>query len=67
MSAAQPLDALKELSQDFPKYSAALSRRVAIPDQIARKAEIMARRGAEAIAIYINGRSYSHPELNAYS
>ena len=67
MSAPQPLDALKELSQDLPKYSAALSRRVAIPDPIARKAELMARRGADPLAVYINGRSYSHPELNAYS
>jgi UDP-glucose:glycoprotein glucosyltransferase len=67
MSSSQPLEALKELSQDFPKYSAALSRRVAIPDTIARKAELMARRGADPLAIYINGRSYSHPELNAYS
>ena len=67
MSAPEPLDALKEFSQDFPKYSAALSRRVAISDTIARKAEIMARRGAEPLAIYINGRTYSHPELNPYS
>jgi UDP-glucose:glycoprotein glucosyltransferase len=67
MSSSQPLEALKELSQDFPKDSAALSRRVAIPDTIARKAELMARRGADPLAIYINGRSYSHPELNAYS
>lgn len=66
MSAAQPLDALRELSQDFPKYSAALSRRIAVPDVIARKAELMARRGVDPLAIYINGRSYSHPDLNAY-
>jgi hypothetical protein len=37
-----------------------------VPDVIARKAELMARRGAEPLAIYINGRSYSHPDLNAY-
>jgi UDP-glucose:glycoprotein glucosyltransferase len=67
MSAPSPLDALRELSQDFPKYSAALSRRVPVPDDIARKAEIMARRGADPLAIYINGKSYSHPELNAYT
>jgi len=67
MSAPSPLDALRELSQDFPKYSAALSRRVPIPDAIARKAELMARRGADPLAIYINGKSYNHPELNAYT
>jgi len=67
MSAPQPLDALQELSQDFPKYSAALSRRVPIPDAIARKAEVMARRDVEPITLYINGKSYSHPELNAYT
>lgn len=67
MSAPQPLDALRELSQDFPKYSAALSRRVAIPDEIARKADLLARRGAEPATMFINGRSYSHPELNAYT
>lgn len=67
MSSTNPLGALQELSQDFPKYSAALSRKVPIPAAISRKADMLARRGPDPPAIYINGKSFSHPELNAFS
>lgn len=67
MSSSNPLDALQELSQDFPKYSAALSRRVPIPAAINKKADLLARRGPDSPAIYINGKAYSHPDVNAYS
>ena len=67
MSASDRLEALRELSQDFPKYSAAISRKVAVPDSMKQKAKDLARRGPDTPAIYINGKAYSHPELNAYT
>lgn len=67
MSASDRLEALRELSQDFPKYSAAISRKVAVPDAMKQKAKDLARRGPDSPSVYINGKAYTHPELNAYT
>lgn len=67
MSAADRLGALKELSQDFPKYSAAIARKVPVPEEMKQKAKDLARRGPDAPTVYINGKSYTHPDLNAFT
>ena len=67
MSATDRLEALKDLSQDFPKYSAAIARNVPVPDEMKQKAKDLARRGPDDPTFYINGKAYNHPELNAYT
>jgi UDP-glucose:glycoprotein glucosyltransferase len=67
MSSSDPLAALQDVSQDFPKYSAAIARKVEIPQSIAYKAMDLGRRGAETPGIYINGKVFRDKELNAYS
>nr|XP_018263998.1 UDP-glucose:glycoprotein glucosyltransferase [Kwoniella dejecticola CBS 10117]OBR86156.1 UDP-glucose:glycoprotein glucosyltransferase [Kwoniella dejecticola CBS 10117] len=64
-SSSNPLDALRELSQDFPKYSAALARRVEVSDGIRGKTRQMLQRGKAADAIYINGKAWNEG-LDAY-
>jgi UDP-glucose:glycoprotein glucosyltransferase len=67
MASDDPLSALEHLSQDFPKYSAALARKVNVPPKIRIKASQSLHRGQVAPAVYINGKAYRDPELNAYS
>jgi UDP-glucose:glycoprotein glucosyltransferase len=67
MASSNPLDALISLSQDFPKYSAAIARKVAIPDNISQKVEKLAIRGAVEAAVFINGKVISTDSLNAFS
>lgn len=67
MSSPDRLEALKSLSQDFPKYSAAIARKVSVPEEMKQKAKDLARRGPDSPSIYINGKAYTHPELNAYT
>ena len=66
MSSSDRLEALRELSQDLPKYSAAIARNVPVPDEMKQKAKDLARRGPDAPTVYINGKAFSHPDLNAY-
>ncbi|WRT66985.1 uncharacterized protein IL334_003951 [Kwoniella shivajii] len=65
MSSDNPLEALTHLSQDFPKYSAALARQVQVPDEIRTKARQMLQRGKSLEAIYINGKAWAEG-LDAY-
>ena len=67
MASEKPLDALLHLSQDFPKYSAALARKVTIPPNIRSKSLETLERGPVRPAIYINGKAYTDAELNVYS
>ncbi|WVQ78198.1 hypothetical protein IAT38_000281 [Cryptococcus sp. DSM 104549] len=67
MSSNDPLDALTHLSQDFPKYSAALARQVGIPEEIRAKGRSIAVRGQGKEAIYINGKAFTGAELDAYA
>lgn len=67
MSAPDRLEALRTLSQDFPKYSAAIARKVPVPDAMKQKAKDLARRGPDTPTVYINGKAFAHPELNAYT
>nr|XP_019013386.1 UDP-glucose:glycoprotein glucosyltransferase [Kwoniella pini CBS 10737]OCF52167.1 UDP-glucose:glycoprotein glucosyltransferase [Kwoniella pini CBS 10737] len=64
-SSSDPLISLKELSQDFPKYSAALARRVEVSDEIRGKTRQLLQRGNVAEAIYINGKAWNEG-LDAY-
>ena len=67
MASEKPLDALLHLSQDFPKYSAALARKVTVPPNIRAKSLETLDRGPVRPAIYINGKAYMDTELNGYS
>ncbi|KAK6902778.1 hypothetical protein I203_108037 [Kwoniella mangroviensis CBS 8507] len=64
-SSSSPLEALRVLSQDFPKYSASLARKVQVPDEIRDKAKSLLRRGEATEAIYINGKGWGEG-LDAY-
>ncbi|WVQ71501.1 hypothetical protein IAR50_001039 [Cryptococcus sp. DSM 104548] len=66
MSSNDSLEALTHLSQDFPKYSAALARKVDVPENILAKGRTIAVRGQGTQAIYINGKPFG-TDLNAYS
>ncbi len=67
MASEDPLEALIHLSQNFPKYSAALARKVIVPPNIWAKGTEISYRGRAAPAIYINGKAYKDPELDAFS
>lgn len=66
MGSSDPLDALLHVSQDFPKYSAAIARRVEVPEPIQRKMDGVIRRGLSEPAMYINGKPVSE-DINAFS
>ncbi|WVR05054.1 hypothetical protein IAU60_002066 [Kwoniella sp. DSM 27419] len=65
MQSGDPLMALRELSQDFPKYSAALARKVQVPEDIKAKGRTIWQRGQSDAGIWINGQAQA--ELNAYT
>lgn len=66
-SAPNPLEALQHISQDFPKYSAALARQVNITDAVQSRIDFMERRGQVDPAVVMNGRSIPAEEINAFS
>ena len=67
MDSPDKLDALVQLTQDFPKYSAALARKVNVSDAVSGTVVDMFRRAAPTTGIYINGKLFTEAELNAYS
>ncbi|KAK4688056.1 UDP-glucose:glycoprotein glucosyltransferase, partial [Tremellales sp. Uapishka_1] len=67
MASEDKLEALAQLSQDFPKYSAAIARRVIVDPVIAEHSVLMGKRGSQPSAFYINGKTIKDTELNAYS
>ncbi|OXG53132.1 UDP-glucose:glycoprotein glucosyltransferase [Cryptococcus neoformans] len=66
MSSDDPISALTHLSQDFPKYSAALAHQVEVPEDIQSKGRTIAVRGKAKEAIYINGKPFDR-DLNPYT
>ena len=66
MSSDDPISALIHLSQDFPKYSAALAHQVEVPEDIQSKGRTIAVRGKAKEAIYINGKPFDR-DLNPYT
>jgi UDP-glucose:glycoprotein glucosyltransferase len=66
-STPNPLEALLHISQDFPKYSAALARNVNITDAVQNRIDYMERRGQVDAAIYVNGKSVMAEEITAFS
>ena len=66
-SSSNPLEALQHISQDFPKYSAALARKVIITDAVQDKIRSMERRGQADATIYVNGKSVMAEEITAFS
>lgn len=67
MASSDPLDALIALSQDFPKYSAAIARKVAIPDNIQKRVEKVTLRGSAESTVFVNGKAITAEGLNAFS
>lgn len=67
MSSEDRLAALQHLSQDFPKYSAALARKVEVSPAIKGKVRDMMMAGPLPPAVYINGKAFSGSDLNAFS
>lgn len=66
MSSDDPISALTHLSQDFPKYSAALAHQVEVREDIQSKGRTIAVRGKAKEAIYINGKPFDK-DLNPYT
>lgn len=67
MASQDPLRALQELSQDFPKYSAALARNVESSLQVRLKIPDLFAMGPAEPAIYVNGKAFRGSDLNAYA
>ena len=67
ISSEDKLSALEHLSQDFPKYSAALARKVDVSQPIQNKVSEMLAMGPMPPAVYINGKAYSKAELDAFT
>ncbi|EIW69539.1 hypothetical protein TREMEDRAFT_44060 [Tremella mesenterica DSM 1558] len=67
MSSEDKLDALLHLSQDFPKYSAAIARNIDIPQNLAARREHLLTRGPASPTLVINGRNFKSSDMNAFS
>ncbi|KAL1411228.1 killer toxin resistant protein [Vanrija albida] len=64
--AEDPLEAFVALSQDLPKYTAALARHVDVPANIRERAERLAVRHPIGPAFYLNGRLLKDADLTAF-
>ena len=67
LSSEDKLSALENLSQDFPKYSAALARKVEVAQPIKDKVSELLAMGPVAPALYFNGKAYSRSGLDAFT
>ncbi|ORX39729.1 UDP-glucose:Glyco protein glucosyltransferase-domain-containing protein, partial [Kockovaella imperatae] len=67
MSSPDPLAALTHLSQDFPKYSAALARKVNVSGPISEAIGRMLSQPVPVRGIFINGKLHAESEIDAYS
>lgn len=67
MSSEDPLSSLVHLAQDFPKYSAAIARKVELPAKVRRRGLAIKRRGQADAAFYINGKAIPTKDLDAFS
>jgi len=67
MSDPNPLEALIGISQDFPKHSASIARKVAADDSIEREIGIMQRQVNNLKnSVWVNGRVLSEKDMNAF-
>jgi len=67
LSSEDKLSALQHLSQDFPKYSAALARKVKVSQPIKEKLSELLAMGPMAPAVYFNGKPFARSELDAFT
>ena len=67
MSRDDKLGALKHLSEDFPKYSAAIARKIPITQDMRGKGVSISKRGVATPQLYINGKAYRDVDLNPLS
>jgi UDP-glucose:glycoprotein glucosyltransferase len=61
-----PLNAFVQLSQDLPKYAAALARNVGVPEDILQTARRLSVQHPFGPSFLINGRMMKDTELNAF-
>lgn len=66
-SSDNPMNAFVELSQDLPKYSAALARNVKIPLALRIRLDRLATQHPIGPTLLINGRLIRDREINAFS
>ena len=67
MSDPNPLEALIGISQDFPKHSAIIARKVASDDSIEREVGILQRQVNNLKnSVWVNGRVLSEKDMNAF-
>lgn len=65
-SSEDPMSAFVDLSQDIPKYSAALARKVKIPLPIRTRVNRLSSQLPLGPALFINGRLIRDQEINAF-
>jgi UDP-glucose:glycoprotein glucosyltransferase len=67
MRSESQLDALKELAQNFPRYSAALARKVTVDTHIASEVGRNINYGGKVPkGVWLNGRALKENELSAF-
>jgi len=66
MSDPNPLSALIGISQDFPKHSASIARKVKSDEWIEREVAINQAKADVKSAFWVNGRIVTDKELDAF-
>ncbi|CAK9782754.1 hypothetical protein CC85DRAFT_260485 [Cutaneotrichosporon oleaginosum] len=66
-AASNPMSAFVSLTQDIPKYAAALARKVEVPASIRKRVLRLGFKRPLGPALYINGRAVHERDLNAFS
>jgi UDP-glucose:glycoprotein glucosyltransferase len=66
MSDPDPLSALIGISQDFPKHSAAIARRVKADEWLERDVANVQAKADVKSAFWVNGRIVADKELDAF-
>jgi UDP-glucose:glycoprotein glucosyltransferase len=65
---SEPLHSLTQLSQNFPKYATALSRRVVVNESLAREVQSNKRHAQPGIdMVWLNGAVVRHKDMNPFA
>lgn len=65
-NAKNPLKAFTDLSQNLPKYTAALARKVTAPDNIKKRARINGHEYPVSPLFLLNGKVIKEADVNAF-
>lgn len=65
-AATNPLKAFTHLTQNLPKYTAALARKVTVPESIKKRARLLAREHPVGPLFLLNGKVIKENDVNAF-